>query len=103
MADALSEDGLDIGAERSTRVVRERVTTHVGAGGLGYTEDVGPLLDLLPEVLWVKCGVTFASNISARIRQRDTKNYNVHSTVPELNLGTSTCESGESIAHTVTL
>ena len=68
MADALSEDGLDIGAERSTRVVRERVTTHVGAGGLGYTEDVGPLLDLLPEVLWVKCGVTFVSNISARIR-----------------------------------
>ena len=57
MADALSEDGLDIGAERSTRVVRKRVTTHVGAGGLRDTEDIRPLLDLLPEVLWVKCGV----------------------------------------------
>ena len=66
MADALSEDGLDIGAERSTRVVRERVTTHVGARGLRYTEDVSPLFDLLPEVLWVQCGVTFVSKISAK-------------------------------------
>ena len=64
MADALSEDGLDIGAERSTRVVRERVTTHVGAGGLGYTEDVGPLLDVLPEVLGIKGRITFKVNVN---------------------------------------
>ena len=58
MSNTLSEDTLDIGAERSTRVVRKRVTTHVGAGGLRDTEDIRPLLDLLPEVLWVKRGVT---------------------------------------------
>lgn len=64
MADTLSKDSLDVVTERSTRVVRERVATQVGRRSLGYAEDVGPLLNFLPEVLWVKRGIT------SRLRER---------------------------------
>lgn len=64
MADTLSKNSLDVVTERGTGVVGEGVTTQVGGGCLGYAENVAPLLDLFPEVLWVKCGVTSSYKMS---------------------------------------
>lgn len=58
VADTLGENGLDVGAVRRAGVAGERVVGDVGDGSLGDVEDVGPLLDLLPEILGVESGVT---------------------------------------------
>jgi hypothetical protein len=57
MADALSENSLNAGAEGRARVTLLWVATDIGGGGSADAEDVRPLLDFLPEVLRVECGV----------------------------------------------
>ena len=55
---ALRKDSLKVGPVGRARVSRERVIRRVCAGALGVAEDVGPLLDLLVEVLRVERRVT---------------------------------------------
>lgn len=58
MADLLREDSLELGAVRGGTVTAERGVGYVRSRGLRVAEDVGPLLNLLKEVLGVECGVT---------------------------------------------
>lgn len=59
MADVLSEDRLEAGAECRVGVaLREIRLADVRERCARVVKDGRPLLDLLVEVLWVKCGVT---------------------------------------------
>lgn len=54
VADTLGEDSLDVRAEGGAGVACLWVVGRVGDGGLGDTEDIRPLLNVLPEVLRVE-------------------------------------------------
>ena len=66
MADALGEDRLDVRTKRRARVSGERVICPVRCRGLRNPEDVGPLLDVLPEVLWIQRSVAVNGSVSGR-------------------------------------
>lgn len=62
MSDALSEDALNIGTESRAGVTRLRVIGQVRGRCLANAEHLGPLLNLLPEVLRVKRSVPEEEN-----------------------------------------
>jgi hypothetical protein len=84
VADLLRQNSLELGAIGGGAVPAERGVGHVGSRGLGVAENVGPLLDLLPEVLGVEGGVT-DSQISISI-QDDVILQDIRGTVPDLHL-----------------
>lgn len=64
VTDALSQNSLDVGAERGARVTTERVVGRVGHRCLTNTENVGPLLDVLPEVLRIQRSVAVEDEVN---------------------------------------
>lgn len=60
MTDALSKDTLDVRAEGRARVSRLRIIGGVCNWCLAHAEYVRPLLDLLPEILGIECGISIS-------------------------------------------
>lgn len=100
MSDALSENTLNMWSEGSSTVSGQRVVGDVASGRLTNAEYVGPLFDLLPEVLGVESSVT-KNMISFTGVGRIA--VNVRGSMPELNVRTSPVESRVCIADEVSL
>ena len=69
---ALRKDRLKVGPVGRARVPRQRVIRRVRARALGVAEDVGPLLDLLVEVLRVERRVPAITQSAPRVTPHPT-------------------------------
>ena len=94
-----SREANDIGAVGSHGVAGLRVVLDSLRGSLGDTEDVGPLLDVLPEVLRVE------GRVSAKIIRRccASERGNLHCSMPELEFRALPCETWEGIPDQIAL
>ena len=57
MAYTLSKNCLNVGSKGGARVSWEGIVRNIGCRGLRDAKYVGPLFDILPEVLWIECGI----------------------------------------------